>query len=63
MIISLALVLRTAVATPAFIFVGSGIEVDSTNDQCITDGYGNYANNEAATITSRTFVLLTYGAP
>ena len=57
MIISLALVLRTAVATPAFIFVGSGIEVDSTNDQCITDGYGNYANNEAATITSRTYCL------
>ena len=57
MIISLALVLRTAVATPAFIFVGSGIEVDSTNDQCITDGYGNYANNEAATITSRSYCL------
>ena len=49
---------RGAEGAAAFVITGSGVEIGDassgtlvSDDQCVTDGVGNYANNEQATIT------------
>ena len=59
-VLALVVCLNNVTASPAWRVSGSGIEVSydassgSTryDEECFTDGYGNYANNERATITA-----------